>query len=65
MIDGYITVQELAKKWDINERTVQSMCGDGRIPGAVKFGRSWAIPENTVKPIDHRVVSGKYKKHKK
>ena len=27
---------------------------DGRIPGAERLGRSWAIPESTVKPEKHR-----------
>ena len=26
-----------------------------------KFGKAWAIPENTEKPVDKRVVSGNYK----
>lgn len=42
----------------INPRTVQTMCNDGRIPDAKKFGKSWAIPE---KPTNKRIVSGKYK----
>ena len=37
------------------------MCNDGRIANAKKFGKAWAIPENTEKPVDKRVVSGKYK----
>lgn len=37
------------------------MCNDGRIANAKKFGKAWAIPENIEKPVDKRVVSGKYK----
>ena len=37
MIKEYATVNEKAKEWEITTRTVQSMCVDGRIPGAVKF----------------------------
>ena len=37
------------------------MCNDGRIANAKKFGKAWAIPENTEKPVDKRVVSGNYK----
>lgn len=61
MIEGYITVSETAEKWGINPRTVQSMCNDGGIAGAVKFGRAWAIPCNTEKPKDGRETTGQYK----
>lgn len=36
------------------------MCNDGRIPDAKKFGKAWAIPEDAKKPIDKRIISGKY-----
>lgn len=60
MLVGYLTVKETAKKWRINPRTVQTMCNDGRIPDAKKFGKAWAIPEDAKKPIDKRIISGKY-----
>lgn len=41
------------------------MCADGLIPGAVKFGRSWAIPEDAEKPVDGRVTTGEYKNWRK
>ena len=65
MLAGYITVKEAADKWKINLRTVQTMCGDGRIAGAVKFGKVWAIPSDAEKPIDKRVRSGQYKNWRK
>jgi hypothetical protein len=37
---------------------------EGRIEGAVKFGNTWAIPENAQKPKDERIKSGKYIKQK-
>lgn len=61
MIEGYITVNEAANKWEVNTRTVQIMCADGRIEGAVKFGRDWAIPVNAKRPSDNRVTSGEYR----
>lgn len=54
MIEGYTTVKDIAEKWNIKPRTVQIMCADGKIPGAVKFGRDWAIPVETKRPIDGR-----------
>lgn len=51
----YLTVQEAAEKWNLSKRTVQQLCADGRIPGARKFTRSWAIPVNAEKPRDSRL----------
>ena len=62
MVEGYVTVKEIAEKWNLKVRTVQIMCANGRIDGAVKFGRDWAIPADAEKPTDKRVVSGIYVK---
>ena len=43
---GYLSIKEIARKWGISERWVNQYCTDGRIPGAERFGKSWAIPEN-------------------
>lgn len=50
----YITVQSASLKWGISDRQVQSLCCAGKIEGAVRFNRSWAIPENAQKPADRR-----------
>ena len=65
MIEGYKTVNEIAEKWGVNPRTIQTMCSDGRIQGAVKFGRDWAVPADVERPMDKRVVSGEYKDWRK
>ena len=51
---GYLSIREISYKWGVSERRVNQYCTQGRIPGAERFGRSWAIPENAVKPADHR-----------
>lgn len=56
---SYLTVQEIAAQWKLSKRTVQQLCADGRIPGAQKFGRSWAIPAGAEKPQDIRIDSEK------
>ena len=56
----YITVKEAAKKWNLSERRLQTMCNEGLIPGVMKFGHAWAIPREAVKPTDKRIKSGKY-----
>jgi len=32
-----------------------SACAQGKMPGAVRFGVTWAIPKDAVKPKDGRV----------
>lgn len=59
-MEGYIQIKEAAKKWEIGERRINELCLNGRIEGAVKFGNTWAIPENSKKPADARIKSGKY-----
>lgn len=61
----YITIQEASEKWGISSRRIQVLCAEGRLEGAVKFGRQWAIPENVDKPNDARIKSGKYVKGEK
>ena len=60
----YMTVKEAAKKWNLSERRLQTMCNENMIEGVVKFGHSWAIPSDAVKPADKRIKSGKYIKSK-
>ena len=50
----YITVRDAAEKWNISARLVQQYCMDGRIEGARKFSRSWAIPADAQRPADAR-----------
>ena len=45
-----LTVLETARKWDLSPRMVQHHCTAGHIPGAQKFGKSWAIPADAEKP---------------
>ncbi|MBP3476990.1 MAG: AAA family ATPase [Lachnospiraceae bacterium] len=54
------TCKEMAQKWNISERTVTTFCKSGKIPGAVKQGRNWQIPDDAQKPVDGRISSGKY-----
>ncbi len=51
---GYQSVQETAKRWGISVRWVNQYALEGRIPGAERLGRSWAIPEDAVKPEKNR-----------
>ncbi len=51
---NYITIKETALRWGVSERTVNSLCTQGRVAGAKKFGAAWAIPEQAEKPDDPR-----------
>ncbi|MBQ4396011.1 MAG: DNA-binding protein [Clostridia bacterium] len=53
---GYLSIQETSYKWGISERRVNQYAAEGRIPGAKKFGRSWAIPDTAEKPEDPRRI---------
>lgn len=61
MINGYKTIQEIASEWNITPRQVQNLCALGKIPGADKLGRTWAIPVDAVRPPDGRKTTGAYK----
>ena len=63
-MDGYWTIKEASQEWGIGSRRINSLCLDGRIVGAIKVGNLWLIPQNTKKPDDARVKSGKYIKAK-
>ena len=65
MIENYITVKEAGEKWNLKVRTIQEMCGSGRIKGAVKFGKSWAIPADAKRPKDRRIITDKFRDWRK
>lgn len=63
-MDNYISLTEAAEKWGISTRRLRTLCESGRIEGAGKLGRNWAIPIDAVKPKDERIKTGKYRKCK-
>ncbi len=46
----YLSAAEIAKKWDVSERSVRNYCANGRVPGAFLTRKMWNIPENAPKP---------------
>ena len=46
----YRSVNEIAKKWNVSERSVRNYCAHGRVDGAFLTGKTWNIPENAEKP---------------
>ncbi|MGN0760806.1 MAG: Fic family protein [Christensenellales bacterium] len=46
----YLSVVQIAKKWNISERSVRNYCAQGKINGAFLTGKTWNIPEDATKP---------------
>lgn len=46
----YMTCAEAHSLWGITVRRIQQMCKNGDIRGAIKEGKSWLIPRDTVCP---------------
>ena len=47
----YITISEMAEKWNISERMIRRYCIDGRIEGTIFEDNAWLIPEDAQKPL--------------
>lgn len=60
-----MTIKQTAELWGLTPRRIQFFCTEGRIEGAMKFGRDWAIPVDAKRPLDKRVTTGKYKNWRK
>ena len=58
-IKGHISTREASCRWGVSERRVNRYCAEGRIPGASRFGHSWAIPADAEKPSDPRIKNTK------
>lgn len=46
----FVSVSEIAKKWNISERSVRNYCALGKVQGAFLTSKTWNIPEDAVKP---------------
>ena len=50
----YMRVTKAAEKWGISSRRVRVLCAEGKIPGVIRKGSLYMIPENAMKPLDGR-----------
>jgi len=55
----YLNITETAEKWGISPRRLQTLCANGKVEGATRFGKAWMIPKSTQKPIDGRLKGSK------
>jgi hypothetical protein len=46
----YVSVKEIADRWNITERSVRRYCERGQIHGAASVDGVWIIPDDTPKP---------------
>lgn len=55
----YLKIDEVAQQWGISSRRLQTLCAEGKIKGATRFGRAWMIPRGAQKPKDGRTKAGR------
>ena len=56
----YLSIKDTATKWGLSRRRVQTLCANGRIPGAERIGAVWIVPKDAEKPNDARIKTGNY-----
>ena len=49
-----ITVKQAAEKWGVTPRRIQGLCKEGKIKGAVRWERTWMIPDHAVLPSTNK-----------
>lgn len=55
----YLSVKEMAKLWNVSERTIRNYCQHNKIPGAFLTGKSWNIPEDASLPSKNKATDNK------
>lgn len=55
----YLNITQTAEKWGISPRRLQTLCADGKVEGATRFGKVWMIPKTAQKPLDGRTKASK------
>ena len=56
---NYLSVSQMAKRWNMSERGVRKYCAENKIPGAFLTGKTWNIPENAERPQRINKKNGK------
>lgn len=59
----YLSIRQVAEKWEISKLRVQTLCPEGRISGVIRVDSHWVIPADAEKSKDARVKLGNYIKH--
>ncbi len=53
-MNDYMNITKAAAQWGLTPRRLQALCKSHAIPGAVRFGRAWMIPQDAPRPLDGR-----------
>ena len=59
----YLSIAQTAERWGISTRRIQILCGEGRVPGAIRIGTVWLSHHGglrgslSAKRIQHGVFS--------
>lgn len=48
----YLSTDEFAKRHNVSREIIKVYCREGRIAGAKKIGKRWAIPETALYPVE-------------
>ena len=60
----YLSIREAAEKWGVSERRFNQYCSEGRIFGAERIGKAWAIPADAENlKIHAKIKSSPYPKN--
>ena len=59
----FINCTEASAQMGITVRRVQQMCKNGNIPGVVKQGRTWLVPDSAIHNVTNKETD--YRKKKK
>lgn len=51
---NYIKVSKAAEEWGLSARRVRILCAEGKIPGVIRKGNLYMIPDTAKKPRDGR-----------
>ena len=58
----YLSVKEVAEKWEISEVMIRKYCTQKRIPGAKQREGVWVIPSTAEKPVARAQTLSRYDK---
>lgn len=58
-LDHYMTSIEISTQWGVDARTIQNLCRNGKIEGAVKRAGSWFIPKDAPSPLKNNKSNSK------
>lgn len=58
-MDQYMTAMEISVQWGVDPGTIQNLCRNGKIEGAVKRAGSWFIPKDAPSPLKNNKANSK------